>query len=132
MPTAPREGWLLAWLALADLGQHAAVAGRRGAVQRASADRQDRRRGWPRFETIRVLSQETGADIKELEQTLLNLGQRGVYGPKEIVEAMKTMSLAGVSAKDITTSMKDVINLAVAGTTSLKAASDVLTAVCWL
>lgn len=81
------------------------------------------------FEIIRVLSQETVASVNDLRMTMVELGRSGPFGPLAIAEAMKTLSLAGLSAKEVGSSIKDVLNFAVAGTTSIQTAADVLTTV---
>jgi len=79
--------------------------------------------------TIRVLSQESTESVQGLRTQLLGLSKDGIYGPIEVANAMKTMSLAGLDAKEVSASIKDVLNFAVAGTTDLKSAADVMTSV---
>lgn len=81
------------------------------------------------LETIRVLSEESAASIVGLEGTLISLAQRGPIGPKEIAESLKTLSLAGLSVKETGMAINDVMNMAVAGTTSMKNAAETLTSV---
>lgn len=79
--------------------------------------------------TVRVLSEESSTSINRLNDDLLTLGRSGPFGPLEIAEAMKTMSLAGLDAESVSRSVKDVLNFAVAGTTDIKTAADVMTSV---
>jgi TP901 family phage tail tape measure protein len=81
------------------------------------------------FETIRVLSLESAESVAHLNSQMLELARTGPFGPKEIADAMKTLSLAGLSAADVSASVKDVLNFAVAGTTSIEKAADVMTSV---
>ena len=81
------------------------------------------------METIRVLSQESTSAVAGLNEQLLELARSGPAGPQEIANAMKTLSLAGLSAGEVSASIKDVLNFAVAGTTDLKTAADVMTSV---
>ena len=81
------------------------------------------------METIRVLSNESQDAVNGLNAQLLELARTGPYGPKEIAEAMKSLSLAGLNASEVTYAIKDVLNFAVAGTTDLKTAQTTLTSV---
>ena len=81
------------------------------------------------METIRVLSQETEAAVAGLNEQLLVMARSGPFGPQEVANAMKTLSLAGLSAGEVSASVQDVLNFAVAGTTDLKTAADVMTSV---
>jgi TP901 family phage tail tape measure protein len=78
---------------------------------------------------IQVLSQETDASVAGLNAQLLELSRTGPFGPKEVAEAMKILALAGLDAEKVGTAIKDVLNFAVAGTTSIKSAADVMTTV---
>src|SRR5690606_100773 len=60
---------------------------------------------------------------------MLELARSGPFGPREVAEAMKTLSLAGLNAKEVGSSIKDVLNFAVAGDTSIKTAADVMSSV---
>ena len=81
------------------------------------------------FETIRVLSEETVGSVQSLNKQMLELGRTGPFGPLQIAEAMKTLSLAGLNASQVSVAIKDVLNFAVAGTTSISQAADVMTSV---
>lgn len=81
------------------------------------------------METIRVLSQESSTSVAALNDQLLELARTGPYGPLEVANAMKTLSLAGLDAAEAGLAIRDVLNFAVAGTTDLKTASDVMTSV---
>lgn len=81
------------------------------------------------METIRVLSQETTASVAALNDQMLELARSGPFGPQAIADAMKTLSLAGLDAASVGSAIKDVLNFAVAGTTDLKTAADVMTSV---
>lgn len=80
------------------------------------------------FETIRVLSEETTGSIMKLQGQMLELSKTG-FSLREISESMKTLSLAGLSAGEVGSSIRDVLNFAIAGDTTLKASADTLTSV---
>lgn len=79
--------------------------------------------------TIRVLGGETASSMQALEGTLAEIARTGPYGPLEVANAMKVLSLAGKDANEILTITKDVLNLAQAGDTSIEKAADVLVSV---
>lgn len=81
------------------------------------------------FETIAVLGGNTAQEMAALNAELTNLGKNGPFGPKEIAESMKTLSLAGLKANEILAVTKDVLNFSVAGTTDLKTAADALVSI---
>ena len=78
---------------------------------------------------MQVLTDESSTSIGNLNTKLLELARTGPIGPKEIAEAMKTMALAGQSAEEVSTSIKDVLNFALAGDVSIKTSADTLTTV---
>jgi TP901 family phage tail tape measure protein len=78
--------------------------------------------------TIAELSDESSQSIDQLRAKLISLGD-GAYGPAEIASAMKNLSLAGLDAKGVSSSIDAVMNLATAGTTSLETASTTLVSV---
>lgn len=79
--------------------------------------------------TIRVLSEESTLTVEALKLQLMDLGAKGPFGPIEVAKAMKTLSLAGLDARGVFAAIKDVLNLAVAGDTSIEKAADVMTTV---
>ena len=81
------------------------------------------------MQQIRVLSQESAQDVAALEQKLFSLAKNGPIGPMQLAKAMKTLSLAGLSAKEVYAATVDVLNFAVAGDTSIEQAADVMTTV---
>ena len=81
------------------------------------------------FDAIRVLSEESTASVAKLEGQMLSLAKTGPFGLDEISKAMKTLSLAGLSAAEIGSSIRDVLNFAVAGDTTIEKAADVITSV---
>ena len=81
------------------------------------------------FETIRVLSEESKESVTALNQQMLQLASTGPLGPLAIADAMKILSLAGMSASEVSASIKDVMNFAVAGDVDLKKAADTMTTV---
>ncbi len=81
------------------------------------------------FEIIRVLSDESASAVGGMSDKLQELARTGPFGPQAVAEAMKTLSLAGLNAKEATSAVADVLNFAVAGTTSIAQAADVMTTV---
>lgn len=81
------------------------------------------------FEVIRNLSEETTESVAALNKQMLELARSGPFGPEAIANSMKTLSLAGLNAKAVGVAIKDVMNFAVAGDTSLEKAADVMTSV---
>lgn len=81
------------------------------------------------FETIKVLSGETTESVKGLNEQMMAIAESGPVGPLAVAEAMKTLSLAGLNASQVSASIKDVLNFAVAGDVDIKKASDVMTTV---
>lgn len=81
------------------------------------------------LQTIRVLSEESAGAVNNLNQQLLNLSRSGPFGPLEVAEAMKVLSLAGLNATEVSSGIVDVLNFAVAGNTSIAKSADVLTSV---
>ena len=79
--------------------------------------------------TIEHVGGNTREEMERLTRTLVDMGKTGIYGPQEVAEAMKTMSLAGLKADQISASMSTVSNFAVAGTTDLNQAAQTLVAV---
>lgn len=78
------------------------------------------------LETIRVLGGNTVGEIALLQQELMALGAAGPFGPREVAEAMKTLALAGLNAKDQLSAVKDVLNFAVAGDLPIAKAAESL------
>ena len=81
------------------------------------------------MQTIQALSGATAAEVANLNAQMLELARSGPFGPLEVAEAMKVMSLAGLDAGKVSTAVVDVMNLSVAGSTSIKDAADVMTSV---
>jgi TP901 family phage tail tape measure protein len=81
------------------------------------------------FKQIEVLAGESAESVGVLNTKMLEMARNSQFGPTEIAKAMKTLSLAGLSAKEVFASVQDVINFATAGDTSIEKASDVMTTV---
>lgn len=77
------------------------------------------------LEGIRVRGNETVATIETMRSAIMTLGQ-GVYGPKEVADAFQTLILAGLTAKEAMTGIKDALNLAIVGGTSIEKAASTL------
>ena len=81
------------------------------------------------LETLRVLSQESADAVAGLEKQLVSLGQVGPYGPREVAEAMKVLSLAGLGAEQVSATIKPALDLAVVGQTTIEKSASALVAV---
>lgn len=78
---------------------------------------------------IKILSNESQKDIEALNFKMIELGRNGIMGPAEIADAMKVMSLAGLKASEVYSSVGTVMNFAIAGDTTIAKSADVLTGV---
>lgn len=81
------------------------------------------------LETIRVLSQESQSAVAALESQLIQMGQNGPFGPREVAGAMRVLSLAGLNASQVAASLKPSLDLAVTGNTTIEKSSEALVAV---
>jgi TP901 family phage tail tape measure protein len=77
------------------------------------------------LEGIRVRGQESTSAITEMRGVIMDLG-KGVYGPKEVAGALDTLILAGLNAKQAMVAVKDALNLATVGGTTIEKAAEVL------
>lgn len=78
---------------------------------------------------IERLGENTAGEMKLLTAEMIDLGYNGPRGPKEIAEAFKVLSLAGLKANDVLAVTKTVLNFSTAGATDLQTAADVLVSV---
>lgn len=78
---------------------------------------------------MRVLGGETAQAVAGLNAQMLDLAKSGPFGPRETADAMKTLTLAGLSATEVSSSLRDVLNFSIAGDTGIKEAADTLTTV---
>lgn len=81
------------------------------------------------LEQMRVLGQETTQAMDGLNVQMLQLAERGPFGLNEIAQAMKTLTLAGLDAKDVFAALPTVLDFSVAGDTDIKMAAEVITSV---
>lgn len=81
------------------------------------------------FTQIRVLAGATTEDVVVLNSVMSDMAKTSQFGPKQLADAMKTLSLAGLNASEVFSSVHDVLNFAVAGDTDIKQAADVMTSV---
>jgi TP901 family phage tail tape measure protein len=77
------------------------------------------------LEGIRVKGQESVGSINDLRKSVLELGT-GIYGPQEVAKAFDTLIMAGLNAKDAMKGMKDALNLALIGGTTIDKAAFTL------
>lgn len=78
---------------------------------------------------IENIGGNTKDEVAALNQELLRLGKTGPFGPQEVAEAMKTLSLAGLKATEILSATQSTLNFAIAGTTNIQTAADTLVSV---
>lgn len=81
------------------------------------------------FTQIRVLAGASADETQRLNAQMLDMARNGQYGPSQIATAMKTLSLAGLDAKQVYSSVRDVLNFAIAGDATIEKSADVLTSV---
>ena len=77
------------------------------------------------LEGIRVRGEESVRSIDSMRESLLNLG-KGVYGPREVADAFEILTLAGLRADQSLLAIKDALNLATVGGTSIAKAAEAL------
>lgn len=78
---------------------------------------------------IERLGENTAIQMQGLTAEMIQLGYNGPRGPKEIAEAFKVLSLAGLKANEVLAVTKTVMDFSTAGDTDLKTAADVLVSV---
>lgn len=66
------------------------------------------------LEVIGSLGGNTASEVQQVKEALLDLGAKGPFGPLEIAGALKTLSLAGLNAKEQLAGIKDVLNFSIA------------------
>ena len=81
------------------------------------------------METMRVLTEQTTQETGKLNAQMLEMARTGPIGPKDIAEGMKQLALAGLSATQVASAIKDVSTLSVAGELDMKKASEALTGI---
>lgn len=77
------------------------------------------------LEGIRVRGEETTGSVNKMREALYNLST-GIYGPREVAKAFDTLILAGLKAEEAMVGIKDALNLATVGGTSIEKSSEVL------
>ena len=78
---------------------------------------------------MRVLGDESASSVAGLNSQMLEMARSGPFGPKEIASAMKTLTLAGMSANEVSSSLRDTLNFSIAGDTGIQQAADTLTTI---
>ena len=81
------------------------------------------------FAKIYALGGESRESINLLNDKLLEMGSKGPYGPIEVSKALKTLSLAGLDARQQIEAIQTVLNFAVAGDLPIEKAAETLVAV---
>ena len=77
------------------------------------------------LEGIRVRGQESTESVGKMRDAIIDLG-KGVYGPLEVAKAFDVLILAGLRADQALVGIKDALNLATVGGTSIEKAAEVL------
>lgn len=77
------------------------------------------------LEGIRVRGQESTESVSKMRDAILDLG-KGVYGPLEVAKAFDVLILAGLRADQALVGIKDALNLATVGGTTIEKAAEVL------
>lgn len=77
------------------------------------------------LEGIRVLGGATTDDIKQMSQAITDLGQ-GAQGPRDVAEALKVLTLAGLDAKQAMQGVQASLNLAQGGEVSVEKSAETL------
>jgi TP901 family phage tail tape measure protein len=81
------------------------------------------------LEELRVLSEESQGAVSGLEKQLISLGQTGPFGPREVADAMKTLSLAGLDAQQVGQALKPALDFAITGGVTIQKSSESLVAI---
>lgn len=79
--------------------------------------------------SIEHLAGATTEEIKVLSAAILDMGRSTQFGPVVLSEALKTLALAGLSAKDSLTALRPVLEFSVAGEIPIGKASESLVAI---
>ena len=78
---------------------------------------------------IGALGEASSSQVGTLTNEMIRLGYEGPRGPREIAEAMQTLTLAGLKANEVLAVTGTVLNFSTAGTTTIQNAADVLVSV---
>ena len=78
---------------------------------------------------IQTLAGATGEDISGMTKQVLELGASTPYGPLQLANALKVLSLAGFDAKDSMMALKSTMDFALAGSVTAEKAAETLVAV---
>lgn len=81
------------------------------------------------LEQTRVLGEESSQGMAMLESSMLSLSTKGPYGLREVAEAIKTLTLAGLDATQTSQALASVLDFAVAGDTNIKLSAETMTSV---
>jgi len=73
---------------------------------------------------VKILGEETAQSVGQLNEQLLEMARTGPFGPRQIAEAFKQLTLAGLSVAEQKTAINDVMNFAIAGTTTIDRAAQ--------
>jgi lambda family phage tail tape measure protein/TP901 family phage tail tape measure protein len=78
---------------------------------------------------IGELAGVAGKDLANMTDTVLSMGQSTQYGPLQLAEGIKVLSLAGLKAGEAMDALKPTLNFAAAGDVKLEAAAATLVSV---
>lgn len=79
--------------------------------------------------TISALGEVAAGDLEKLSAKALELGRTSTYGPGQVTEALKALSLAGLNATEQLSALPAVLNFAKVGDVKLEQAAEGLVAV---
>ena len=82
-----------------------------------------------RLAAIRYLGGESAQSVGQLAQEALQLSREGPVGPVEVATALKTLSLAGLNAREQLAAIKPTLNFAIAGELPLEKAAESLVSI---
>ena len=77
---------------------------------------------------IKYQGGEASAQIAALNAALLDTGRNGQYGPMEVAKGMKTLELAGLSAKEQLQGLQAVMNFSTVGEVPIEKSAETLVA----
>ncbi|MBC7481280.1 MAG: phage tail tape measure protein [Rhizobacter sp.] len=80
--------------------------------------------------TIQNLAEQTTPEMRGINTAILDLGKGGsTQGPQAIADALKTLALAGLNARDQLAALKPALNFSIAGDVALNQGAETLIAV---
>lgn len=78
---------------------------------------------------IAALSGASATEVSGLNAQMHNLAKNGIFGPRDIAEALKVLTQAGLSAKEASANLGATLNFSVAGMVPIQQAAETLVTV---